>query len=99
MADAGAKVGWKIFGGLTGLAAAVAARQAVRATWKATTGKEPPGTPESPMTSWTEAIGWAFVSGTVVALARLAATRSAAATWARSTGSLPPGLDADAKVR
>lgn len=97
MADTGAKFGWKVFGGMAGLAAAVAARQAVRTTWKVTTGKEPPGTPESPSTSWTEALGWALLSGTVVALARLAATRSAAATWARSTGSLPPGLEEGAK--
>jgi hypothetical protein len=96
VADAGAKLGWKVFGGLAGVTAAVAARKAVSATWKATTGKEPPDTPESPRTSWREAVGWAVVSGTVVALARLAATRSAAATWARSTGSLPPGFEADA---
>jgi len=98
MADTGARVGWRVFGGIAGLAGAIAARQAVRATWKVTTGKEPPDTPESPAISWAEAIGWAVVSGTVVALARLAATRSAAATWARSTGSLPPGFEADVKL-
>jgi hypothetical protein len=97
MAEAGAKLGWKVFGGVAGIAAAVAARKAVEAGWKAATGREPPGTPESPLTSWAEAVGWATFSGTVVALARLAATRSAAATWVRSTGSLPPGLDADAR--
>ncbi|MFL6240090.1 MAG: DUF4235 domain-containing protein [Actinomycetes bacterium] len=95
MADAGVKVGWRIFGGIAGVAAAIAARKALTTSWKVATGKEPPDTPESPDTSWTEAIGWAVLSGTVVALARLAATRSAAATWARSTGSLPPGFEAD----
>ena len=98
MADAGAKLGWKVFGGLAGVAAAMAARKAVTTTWKAATGKAPPDTPESPAISWSEALGWAVLSGTVVALARLAATRSAAATWARSTGSLPPGLEADVKA-
>ena len=94
MADPGARLGWKVFGGITGVVAAATARKAVEASWRAATGREPPGTPESPLTSWAEAAGWAVVSGTVVALARLAATRSAAATWVRSTGSLPPGLDA-----
>lgn len=95
MADPGAKLGWKVFGGMAGVAAAATARKAVEASWRATTGRKPPGSPESPLTSWAEAVGWAVISGAVVALARLAATRSAAATWARSTGSLPPGLDGE----
>jgi len=92
----GAKIGWKIFGGVSTVLAAMAARKAVEAGWKLTTGKKPPDTPESPLISWSEAIGWAVLSGTVVGLARLAATRSAAATWARSTGSLPPGFKTSA---
>ena len=91
-ANPGAQLGWKVFGGMSAVLAALAARKAVEAAWKMTTGKAPPDSPESPLISWTEAVGWATLSGTVVALARLAATRSAAATWARSTGSLPPGF-------
>jgi hypothetical protein len=97
MADTGAKVGWKVFGGIAGVAGALLARKAVTTSWKLATGKAPPDTPESPNISWGEAVGWAALSGTVVGLARLAATRSAAATWARSTGSLPPGFEADVK--
>lgn len=92
MSNPAAKAGWKVFAGASAIAAALAARKAVEAGWTLATGKEPPGTPESPAIGWGEALGWAAVSGTVVTLARLLATRSAARTWARSTGSLPPGL-------
>jgi Protein of unknown function (DUF4235) len=98
MADAGAKAGWKAFNGLAAVLAAVAARKAVAAGWRVTTGRKPPDSPESLLTSWSEAIGWAALSGTVVALARIIASRSAAATWVRSTGSLPPGMDATSKA-
>lgn len=89
---AGSTLGWKIVGGIAGIAAGLTARKVVATTWRMTTGKEPPEKPESPATSWREAIGWSVVSGTTVALARLIATRKAAAAWARSTGSLPPAL-------
>jgi hypothetical protein len=96
MSQAGTKVGWKVFGGLSTVIAGVAAKRAVDAGWRVATGKRPPGTPESPLTSWGEALGWAALSGTLVALAKLAAARQAARTWARASGSLPPGLDAEA---
>src|SRR4051794_25027293 len=92
MANPAAKMGWKVFGGVSAVLAAIAARKGVETVWKLVTGKEPPDSPESPMIGWSEAVGWAALSGTVVALARLAATRSAAATWAKSTGALPPGF-------
>lgn len=95
---AGGTLGWKIVGGLAGVAAGLAARKVVAATWRMTTGKEPPEKPESPTTSWREAVGWSVVSGTTVALARLVATRKAAAAWARSTGSLPPPLEASTRA-
>ena len=96
MADTGAKLGWKVFNGVAAVAAAMAARKAVTAAWKLTTGNEPPDTAESPLLSWGEALGWAALSGTTVAFARIVASRSAAATWARSTGSMPPGYEAKA---
>lgn|SRR5512134_2287018 len=95
MAGTGAKLGWKAFGGLSAVLAALAARKALETVWKLTTGKTPPANPESPETTWAEAVGWAVLSGTAVGVARLLATRKAAATWAKSTGSLPPGLAAE----
>jgi hypothetical protein len=53
----------------------------------------PPTNPESPDTTWQEAVGWAIVSGAAVGVARLLATRTAANYWRKSTGELPPGLE------
>jgi hypothetical protein len=89
----GAQLGWKVFGGLSAVAAAMVTRRVIEAAWKHGTGNEPPSNPESPETTWAEAVGWAALSGTSVAIARLLATRKAAETWRRSTGSLPPGLE------
>jgi hypothetical protein len=87
-----AKIGWKVFGGLSVLAAGVIAKRAVDTTWGAVTGQEPPANPASPETTWPEAVGWALASGAAVGLARLAAARGAARYWQESTGRLPPGL-------
>lgn len=73
--------------------AGVAARKVVEAGWERTTGKNPPTNPESPDTTWGEAIGWALLSGAAVGLARLVATRKAAAYYRRRTGHLPHDLE------
>jgi hypothetical protein len=75
------------------LLAAILARKALRLTWKAFTGKEPPANPEHPEVTWPEAVSWAVASGAAIGLARLAAQKKVAATWHRSTGSLPPGVE------
>jgi hypothetical protein len=84
---------WKVMGGLAAVAAGVVARKAVETAWTKSTGKTPPRNPESPDTTWGEAVGWALLSGAVVGLARLVATRKAAAYYRRSTGHLPEGLE------
>ena len=89
----GAKLGWRIFGGLAAVLAALVARKALTAGWTKTVGDEPPSNPEDPDTTWMEALGWAVLSGAVMGLARLLATRKAAAFWRRSTGHLPPGIE------
>jgi hypothetical protein len=91
-ANPAAKMGWRVFAGLSAVLAAFAARKAAEGVWTMTTGKKPPDAPESPAIDWREALGWAALSGTVVTLARLVATRSAAQTWAKSTGAMPPGF-------
>jgi Protein of unknown function (DUF4235) len=84
---------WRLVGGLSALAAGVAARKAIQLAWQTATGKHPPTNPESPDTTWQEAVGWAVISGAAVGVARLLATRTAASYWRRSTGELPPGLE------
>lgn len=88
-----AKVGWKVIGVATGLAAAKATRKAMDVGWSKTRGGEPPRNPASRETDWSEAIAWAVASGIALGLARLLAARGTAKLWEKATGSLPPGLE------
>ncbi len=87
------ELAWKVVATGTALAAGIAARKLVQVAWVKGTGKEPPRNPESPDTTWPEAVGWAVFSGVAYSLARLLATHKAAAYWKKSTGHLPPGLE------
>ena len=82
---------------LMGLAATVgatmAARKAMTAGWKLSTGKKPPSNPEHPDVSMGEAVAWAVASGVAVGVARMLASRKAAEYYRRSTGHLPANLD------
>ncbi len=89
-----AKLGWKIVGVTTGLAAAKATRKAMDVGWSKTRGGEPPRNPASRETDWSEAVAWAVASGIALGLARLLAARGTAKLWEKATGSLPPGLEA-----
>ncbi len=91
---AGAKVAWKAFGGLSAVAAALLARKVGEQTWKRAFGRQPPKKPESPDTTWYEAVGWVVASGALIGIMRVFAARKAANYWKRSTGRLPPGLEA-----
>jgi hypothetical protein len=86
------KLLWKVGGGVAAAVAAIAAKKAVEFAWEAATGREPPGNPEDPETTWQEALGWAVLSGTAIGVARLLAARSAARIWRNQTGALPPGI-------
>jgi Protein of unknown function (DUF4235) len=88
----GSKV-WSLFGLAATLAATMAARKAMTATWKLSTGKQPPSNPEHPDVSMGEAAAWAVASGVAVGLARMLATRKAADYYRRSTGHLPANLE------
>ena len=87
----GSKV-WSLMGLGATLGATVAARKALTATWKLSTGKQPPSNPEHPDVSLGEAVTWAVASGVAVGLARMFATRAAADYYRRSTGHLPANL-------
>jgi hypothetical protein len=93
-----AKVGWKVFAGLSAFAAMRLTAKALTGGWRAATHREPPANPASPQTGWGEAIAWAGASGVAVGVARLAARRGAAGAWQRASGSLPPGVEAAAPV-
>lgn len=93
MAGKGQDLQWKIVGGIGAVAAAFLARQAITGAWRTATGKEPPANPESPETTWGEAVTWAVLSGAAIGIARLAVTRQAATLWRKRKGNLPPGLE------
>ena len=93
MAGGVAKVGWKMVGVGSGLAAAQVTRKIVDATWRKTRGGDPPRNPAAPGTDWGEAIAWAVASGTALGIARLLSTKAAASAWVKATGSLPPGVE------
>jgi hypothetical protein len=83
---------WTLFGLAATLGATMAARKAMTATWKLSTGKKPPSNPEHPDVSMGEAVAWAIASGVAVGLARMLASRKAADYYRRSTGHLPANL-------
>jgi hypothetical protein len=88
----GSKV-WSVFGMASTVVATMAARKALTATWKLSTGKKPPQNPAHPDVSIGEAVAWATVSGVAVGLARMIASRKAADYYRRSTGHLPANLE------
>lgn len=87
---------WSLFSLVSALAAAMVAKKALDAFWKAATKKQPPANPADPNVQMAEAVAWAAFSGTFVAIARMLASRKAADYYRRSTGHLPPGVAGDA---
>ena len=75
------------------IVAGILARKVMTATWKVSTGKQPPSNPEHPDVSFGEAAAWAAASGVAVGLARMLASRKAAEYYRRSTGHLPANLE------
>jgi hypothetical protein len=73
--------------------AGIAARKVLTAAWRKGTGDDPPANPESPDTTWAQAVAWALASGAAIGLARMLATRKAAEYYRKSSGHLPPGLE------
>lgn len=84
---------WRVLGTGAAVAAAAGARTLTSKVWKLVTGKEPPSNPESPDTTWMEAVGWALASGAVIGTARMLATRQAAQYYKKSAGHLPKGIE------
>ncbi|HET8616602.1 MAG TPA: DUF4235 domain-containing protein [Actinomycetales bacterium] len=85
-------LGWRILGTGGAVLAGFAARKAITSGWQAATGNPPPTNPESPDTTWAEAVAWAVLSGAVIGTARMLATRKAAEYYRHSTGHLPPKM-------
>ncbi len=92
MANAVDKLGWKLMGGASAAAAAVATRKAAEKLYTAGTGEAPPENPSAPHVPLRQAVIWAVLSGVIVGLVRMLVERTAAKAWVRARGELPPGL-------
>lgn len=86
---------WNAGSALAAVAAAAIAKQALTASWKAATGKNPPANPADPDVEVWEAVFWAASTGALIAIARMLASRQAAQYYLRSTGHLPAELRKD----
>ena len=83
---------WKVLGTGSAVLSGIAAKKIVSTIWRKGTGEEPPANPESPDTTWAEALAWAIFSGALVGVARMLAARTAASFYRKSSGHLPKGL-------
>jgi uncharacterized protein DUF4235 len=83
---------WKALTTVAGLAAGMATKKMLGATWTRVTGLAPPDPPEHPDNALPVALTWAVLTGAAAAVAKVCLTRRAAASWRQRLGALPPGL-------
>jgi hypothetical protein len=74
------------------LAAGALVKVLLNSSWKAIRKSEPPQNPDSPETSWNDAISWTIASSVAVGLAGLIARRGAAQFFERPFGGEEPLL-------
>jgi hypothetical protein len=84
------KVTWMVVGAGAAMLASSLVERSLEAGWKAATNHRPPGKPESPKTSWREALIWTGASALAIGLAQVAARRGAAIGWQHATGKKAP---------
>lgn len=83
---------WGIVASGLVIAATTLANKWLVRTWMRMSHRKPPLKPESPATSWGEALAWTAASGLVGAVVGLVALRWGAEVWQKATGHRPPGL-------
>lgn len=83
------KLLWKIYAGVIGAIATIAAQRLVKVGWKIATGDEPPK-PTDPQTPVVEAVSWALASGVGVGVTQLLTQRMLAKRWAVEMGGSTP---------
>ncbi len=84
------KLLWKIYAGVVGTVATIAAHRLVKLGWKIATGDEPPK-PTDPQTPVVEAVSWALASGVGVGVTQLLTQRMLAKRWSLEMGRSAPG--------
>lgn len=73
--------------------AGFAARNVLKAAWRAFADDDPPLNPAAPETEWAEAVTWTIGTALAAGLARLVARRGAATAWEQAAGSRPPAFN------
>ena len=83
------KLLWKIYAGVIGAVATIAAQRLVKLGWKVATGDDPPQ-PTDPETPVVQAISWALASGIGVGVTQILTQRVLAKRWAVEMGGDTP---------
>ena len=70
----------------------VLVRKGLESGWRAWFHEDPPQNPDSPYTTWGQALAWSAMAGAAAGVGRVVARRGAVSSWQRVYGSMPPGL-------
>jgi len=87
------KLKWLALASGSAVIAGFAARNLVKASWRAFADDDPPLNPAALDTEWEEAITWTIATGLAAGIARLVARRGAATAWKQATGTRPPAFN------
>lgn len=66
---------------ITALAAGLAARNMLQASWRQALDRDPPKNPSSTAVDWKEALAWGALSGALVGVTRIAARRGSTSLY------------------
>jgi uncharacterized protein DUF4235 len=84
------KITWMAIGAGAAMIASSLVERSLEAGWRAATHHDPPSKPDSPRTSWNEALLWTAATALAVGLSQVAARRGAAIGWRQVTGEKAP---------
>ncbi|MBA2707903.1 MAG: DUF4235 domain-containing protein [Gemmatimonadaceae bacterium] len=84
------KAAWMIVGAASAMLAKALIERGMETGWRAFTDDDAPDEPESPDTSWKDALLWTAASALAVGVGQLVAKRGAAIGWEHATGKEPP---------
>ena len=87
---------WKVVSTITGMVAALLARNLIRAAYRVIRNDTDPSTPFDPADarfSWPDALLWAAAAGIGLGIAKVVSARVAGLGWEVATGTRPPGSE------
>lgn len=84
---------WLALASGSALIAGFAARNLIKAAWRAFADDDPPMNPAALDTEWSEAVTWTVGTALAAGVARLVARRGVASAWEQVTGSRPPAFN------